>query len=100
MWSRGHLLYVNVSVPEVKWIKGILPVFIVTEIIHSLVDLLTLGAYIAPNVKLTKNKISISTILNTFKVLEQLFECLHLVEDELVKVHVGSDDVDIIIKVL
>lgn len=100
MWSRGNLLYINVSVPEIKWLKIILPVFTVTEIIHCLVDLLTLGAVVAPNVKIGKKGLTLQESLNVLKVAESFFEYLYLVEDDFVHVHVGKDNVDIKIKVI
>lgn len=100
MWSRGSLLYINVSVPNIRWLKIVLPVFIVTEIVHGLVDLFTLGVLITPDVKLTKKGATVSNCLNGLKVAESFFEHLYLVEGDFVNVHVGKDNVDIIIKVI
>lgn len=101
MLIKGKFLYLRVVTPEVKWIRFIMPIFIFTEIIECLLDLLALGAIIAPKAKVNKNGLEIRNIRSIIKGMETFLVNLHnAANEDLVNVSVGAEKIKVIIKVI
>ncbi len=99
MSIRGKVVYISVSVPELRWLKLVMPVFIVTGILDCFIDLLSLGAMVAPNAAVGK-KMRMKDARMLMKLLREFFSRLDLAcEEDLINVHVGKDDVDVRIRI-
>lgn len=102
MLIRGHFLYLHVDVPEFRWLRFVVPVFVLTGLMDSLIDLLTLGALIAPKVKYTKKGMDLDakTLRSLVRGLETFLIHLDMCAGhDLVNVKVGAENVKVKIKV-
>lgn len=101
MSIRGNFLYLRIVTPDVRWIRFIIPVFIVTEIVEGLIDLIALGALVAPRVKLNKNGLKVGAIYTMLIGVETLLGNLQSIgEEDLVNISLGSENISIVIKVI
>lgn len=51
MLTKSKVIHIHIDIPHFKWLRLYIPLFIFTELYDCLLDLVALGAWIAPNAK-------------------------------------------------
>jgi hypothetical protein len=101
MWNRYPVLWVSISVPHVRWLKFMVPMFIFIEIIDSIRDLVSFSGFITGNRPFPSTSFSFKDIDDVLgNLVLVILEMGRMETKELVDVHIGRENVHVTMKMI